>query len=58
MFFSFLLAFRGGGFASPWRVIGDNLIFFSCSVTALKRVPEEHRKVGENLNFIYVYGGG
>ena len=39
-------------------MIRDNLIFFSCSVTALKRVLEEHRNVGENLKFIYVYGGG
>ena len=23
-----------------------------------ERVPEEHRNVGENLNFIYVHGGG
>ena len=32
--------------------------FFSCSVTALKRVLEEHRSVGNNLKFIYVNGGG
>ena len=31
--------------------------FFSCNVTALKRVLEEHRNVGKNLNFIYVNGG-
>ena len=31
--------------------------FFSCSVTALKRVLEELRNVCKNLNFIYVNGG-
>ena len=32
--------------------------FFPCGVTALKRVLEEHRNVGNNLKFIYVNGGG
>ena len=35
-----------------------NKNFFSCSVTALKRVLEEHRNVSNNLKFIYVNGGG
>ena len=33
-------------------------IFIFCSVTAFKRVLEEHRNVGDSLNFIYVNGGG
>ena len=41
-----------------WRQFYLNKFFFSCSVTALKRVLEKHRNVGKNLNFIYVYGGG
>ena len=34
-----------------------NKFFFSCSVTALMRVLEEQRNVGNNLKFIYVNGG-
>ena len=33
-------------------------IFNFFSVTALKRVLEEHRNIGNILNFIYVNGGG
>ena len=59
--FSFLLAFRGGGSASAWRVIGHNfiqIIKFFYSIAALKRVLEEHRNVVDNLSFIYVNGDG
>ena len=59
---SSLLAFHGEGSASPWRVIGDatfiKYFFIFFSVTALKRVLEEHRNVGDILTFIYVSGGG